>query len=402
MPIFKRLFGSERKAATKPDSTGAVGASRSTGRGLIKLISGRPSLLSDITAALGRPPVDGAILLDDITKALRRHVWLPDDGAEIVALFVLHAHAREAARISPMLAFASPEIACGKTTALSVVSKLTPQPLFVSDLTPAGLYRAITNAPCTLLIDEGKSALRGHRTLSSLLNSGHRRDGARVLRADGVFDLYCPKAIALVGELPASLRDRALLVALKRKRPNEAVAPLDEAAIAHLEQLGVRTATWADQQFKRLADANPVLPAGLANRSADNWRPLLAIADAAGGRWPELARSVASRAAAAQADDNSSPSTLLLSDLRDMFCELNTDRLATDDVIYMLPEREEHPWANYHRGRPITANDVARLLRPFGIRPKTLRFGPTTAKGYFLADFHDAFDRYLPSAPAPR
>jgi len=209
MPIFKRLFGSERKAATKPDSTGAVGASRSTGRGLIKLISGRPSLLSDITAALGRPPVDGAILLDDITKALRRHVWLPDDGAEIVALFVLHAHAREAARISPMLAFASPEIACGKTTALSVVSKLTPQPLFVSDLTPAGLYRAITNAPCTLLIDEGKSALRGHRTLSSLLNSGHRRDGARVLRADGVFDLYCPKAIALVGELPASLKPRS-------------------------------------------------------------------------------------------------------------------------------------------------------------------------------------------------
>ena len=28
------------------------------------------------------------------------------------------------------------------------------------------------------------------------------------------------------------------------------------------------------------------MPAGVFNRAADNWRPLLAIADAAGGEWP--------------------------------------------------------------------------------------------------------------------
>jgi len=89
----------------------------------------------------------------------------------------------------------SPDIGCGKTTMLSVLAELTPAPLFVSDLTPAGLYRAITRAKHTLLSDEGDTMLSGNTPLRRLLNSGHCRDGARVLRADNAFDTWCPKVL---------------------------------------------------------------------------------------------------------------------------------------------------------------------------------------------------------------
>jgi hypothetical protein len=233
------------------------------------------------------------------------------------------------------------------------------------------------------------------KSLRSLLNSGYRRDGARVLRSDGTFDVYCPKIVAQVGELPASLGDRAVVIGLKRKRPNETVASLDKAAIARLNALAAHAATWSSQQFDRLAAADPVLPNGLTDRCADSWGTLVAIADAAGGRWPELARSLALRAAAARTEE--SASILLLADLRAILRGLRTDRLATSEIVEWLAEREDRPWANYHRGqRPFTANDVAKLLRPFNIGPKTVRFGDTTAKGYILDDLQDAFDRYLP------
>jgi len=393
MPILKRLFGLEDNKASRRGS-GPIAARNTTSGQLVKLPAGQPSSLSSITAALLRPPLDGAALLDDIVAALCRQNVLPDGGAEILALFVLHAHAHGAATISPLLVLTSPDIACGKTTALTVLQHLTPQPLLISDLTPAGLYRTIAKCKYTLLIDEAEAVLLASKALRSLLNSGHRRDGARVLRADGVFDLFCPKIVALLGELPPSLRDRAIVVGLKRKRPGETVAPLDEPAIARLKALAEQAARWADQQFEQLAAANPELPACVTNRTADNWRILLAIADAAGGRWPELARALAVRAAA-DTEATLSPGLLLLTDLRDLFGTLKTDRLATSEIIEWLPDREDRPWANYHRGRPVSAHDVARLLRPFGIQPKTLRFEGSTAKGYSLEDCQDAFERYL-------
>jgi predicted lipoprotein with Yx(FWY)xxD motif len=52
--------------------------------------------------------------------------------------------------------------------------------------------------------------------------------------------------------------------------------------------------------FSKLIDPDPSIPAALNDRAADNWRPLIAIADLAGGEWPQLARqaSLTSRARA--------------------------------------------------------------------------------------------------------
>jgi hypothetical protein len=187
--------------ARQPRMPRTAAASQTTALSVIAGPVPAPSQARSWTAKLS-PPVDGAQLLDDIATALSRHIYLPDGGAETIALFVAHAHAHDAAQISPLLAVVSPEIGCGKTTLLSALAMLTPCPLFTGDLTPAGLYRTIHAGKRTLLMDEAEGAMLGNNSLRRLFNSGHRRGGARVVRADGVFDIWCPKIIALVGELP--------------------------------------------------------------------------------------------------------------------------------------------------------------------------------------------------------
>jgi hypothetical protein len=57
--------------------------------------------------------------------------------------------------------------------------------------------------------------------------------------------------------------------------------------------------------------------------------------------------------------------------------------------------KDESPFAQGRNGKPITVNQIAAILSPFGIHPKTIRFGDRTAKGYLLAYLEDAFGRYV-------
>jgi len=51
--------------------------------------------------------------------------------------------------------------------------------------------------------------------------------------------------------------------------------------------------TWAVDNIATLAAARPELPDELGDRAQDVWEPLLAIAELAGGDWPERARTAA-------------------------------------------------------------------------------------------------------------
>jgi Protein of unknown function (DUF3631) len=121
--------------------------------------------------------------------------------------------------------------------------------------------------------------------------------------------------IAFVGELPTSLRERSLRIHLNRKCAKDVVEPLTPAKIAHLNEMCVRLVQWGAVHFDQLAAANPLIPDAIINRTRDNWRPLIAIADEAGGRWPETARALALKAAA-DAEADVSPGIAALRDIR--------------------------------------------------------------------------------------
>jgi hypothetical protein len=142
-----------------------------------------------------------------------------------------------------------------------------------------------------------------------------------------------------------------------------------------------------------------VLPSGLDDREADNWTPLVAIAEAIGGDWPTRARRTAAVAAGLRDEDE--PGLMLLADLRALFDRLETDRLATDVILNELANLDGRPWPEWSHGKPISARALAKLLKPFSIEPRTIRWpGGSTIKGYSLDWFEDAFARFLPPYPS--
>ena len=154
---------------------------------------------------------------------------------------------------------------------------------------------------------------------------------------------------------------------------------------------------WAADNMSALADPN--MPGELHDRAADNWRPLLAIADAAGGEWPELARRAAV-ALSGNADDSESLYVELLRDIQAIFADQQADQLPSARLVDLLAAMEDRPWAEYRKGKQITTNQLARALKPFGIWSNNMRVGDAKVrKGYALKDFADAFSRYIPPIP---
>jgi putative DNA primase/helicase len=348
-------------------------------------------------------PVDGEGLLHDLSDAIRQHVVMSDEAADTAALWVVHTYLLDCFSISPRLAITSPEKQCGKTTFLDVLSRLVARPLPTANVTAAAMFRVVEKHRPTLLIDEADTFLPENEELRGILNSGHRRGGS-VIRTVGEdfeprsFSTYSACAVALIGKLPPTVADRSLTVALRRRRMDEPIEPFRSDRTEHLDQLARKTTRWAADNAERIRSWDPMLPPGVVNRAADNWRPMLAIADAAGGEWPMLARQAVQ--CAATTTDDESVRVLLLSDVRTIFAQRAADRLPSEDLVNALIVLEGRPWAEWKRGKPMSPNSLARQLAPFGIRPETIRVADRTPKGYLLAHFQDAFTRYLPEERA--
>jgi putative DNA primase/helicase len=341
-------------------------------------------------------PVDGAKLLDELGGAFKRHLALPEGAPEAMALWVLFAHTHDAHETSPRLAFVSPVPECGKTTALSILRALVPRALPTSNITPAVIFRVIEQRQPTLLIDEADTFMHGSDDMKGILNSGHTRATAQVWRCEGDsrepkgFSTWAPIAVAKIGDLPETLESRSIVIPMRRKRPDEPIKPIGPDEREKFARLGSMATRWSADNAGTLAAALPDLPAGLFNRARDNWRPLIAIADAAGGHWAvQLSGSA----------EDPSIGVQLLKDIREIF---RSERLSSDELRRALKELEDRPWADYSDGNPISQRQIAKLLKPFGITPKSIRLGPhDTPKGYMAAHFEDAFARYLPPIPPP-
>ena len=347
-----------------------------------------------------RDTVNGAELLDAITAALGRFLVLPEHSDTAIALWTLHAHAHNAADIAPRLAFTSPLPRCGKTTALSIVGRLVPRALPASNITTAAVFRVIEAAKPTLLVDEADTFLRDSDELRGVLNCGHSRENANVVRVVGdtnepkSFSTWAPIAIAIIGRLPATLEDRSIVVPMKRKTTGERIERFRRNRLDEIADLASMTARWAADNLSTLTGREPDQPNGLHDRAADNWEPLFSIADLAGGDWPKRAREAALALSGGGEED--SYGALVLADIREIFQSKEVDRLPSETICNELAGLEDRPWGEYRREKPISTRQLARLLKPFNINSGTKRQGEDTFKGYLLSDFQDAFIRYQP------
>jgi hypothetical protein len=348
--------------------------------------------------------VAGDALLSDIAATIRQHVILPDHAADASAVWVLHTYLLAQTDISPRLAITSPEKGCGKTTLLDLLSCLVWRALAAANATAAAIFRVVEMQQPTILIDEADTFLPNNEELRGILNSGHRRSGS-VLRTVGdnheprQFATYSACAIALIGKLPATLADRSITIELRRRRSDEAIEPLRLDRCDHLLKVARQAARWARDKAAHVRSVEPLMPTGAFNRVADNWRALLAIADAAGGEWPKRGRAALEAMTGAAMDDQSA-GVLVLADIHAIFESRGVDRLSSADAIGVLATMEDRPWGEWRGGKPLTAHGLARLLAPFHIAPVSIRMGDKTPKGYLRAAFTEAWSRYLPGKEA--
>jgi len=263
------------------------------------------------------------------------------------------------------------------------------------------LFRIVEKFSPTLLIDEADSFLGDNDELRGINNSGHRRWAAFVLRTVGdeheprQFSTWGPKAIALIGKLPSTWEDRSLVIAMRRRALGEIVKRFrhaeSQAAAIPLRRMAFR---WSSDNLAGLQASDPIMPEELNDRAMDNWRPLVSIADLAGGEWPVRARAAALALSKDTEEADGSALIDLLVELREIFTD--RDRIASAELVEHLGAKAESRWAEWSHGKPITQRQIARLLAPLKITPKTIRFGDETAKGYLAEWFNDALSRYVP------
>jgi hypothetical protein len=226
--------------------------------------------------------------LNKVKEFISRYVSLTESQAVVVSLWVVHTHITYLAQATPYLAVTSKRKRSGKTRLLETVELLVSEPLRTANITEAALFRALAESTKTLLLDEVDTVFgegKSRELLRAILNASYRR-GSPVIRTQGkgveAFDVFCPKMIAGIGELPDTVADRSIPIRLERMSPPQRFRMSEvEAEGAALKEL-VRTTYLDEQMLTDIYKARPELPAHLHDREQDSWEPLLQIAVCSG------------------------------------------------------------------------------------------------------------------------
>jgi len=356
-------------------------------------------------------PVDGAGLLDAISEFLARFVAYPSDHARVAhTLWIAHTWLMDCWDSTPRIAFLSPEPGSGKTRALEVTEPLVPNPIHSVNVTSAYLFRRIAEVRPTLLYDEidtvfGPKA-KENEDIRGVINSGHRNGavagrcvvkGKRIETED--LPSYCAVAMAGLNDLPDTIMDRSIVVRMQRRSPTELVEPwrprVNEPQAAPLRD---QLAKWATQVEPAAAGFWPDIPDEVTDRAADCWEALLAVADLAGGDWPDKARVAAVADVADSRDKELSLGVMLLRDIKAIFANRDTVALVTVELLTDLKGIPESPWKYMGKDQNgLTPRGLGTLLGKYGIKAKNIRTMGAVLKGYERAQFADAWQRY----PAP-
>ena len=273
----------------------------------------------------------------------------------------------------------------------------------------------MTKWKTTFLIDEADEAFKND-DLRAVVNSGWTR-GMGIVRCDPetheprLYETFAPKVIVMKGKrLPDTTLSRSVVIELRRKLADETVKDFDHLDDDDLARLRSQLLRWATDNIDALRVARPETIPGFDNRLRQNWLPLLAIAELAGGEAKQKAWAAAKDIEGTKEGDDASLSIQLLSDIRDIFqAERASRRDLADDIGQRITSKElverltadaDKRWAEYYRGKPLSQTQLARLLKSYLIFSRNIRTeGDSIPKGYLRSQFEDAWKRYLPAEP---
>ena len=315
--------------------------------------------IADLETEVTSPPMGLPEILEEVSGFLSRYIVFSNEAqATAVTLWIAHTWVIDAFDYTPYLQISSPVKRCGKSRVFDCLRLLCAKPWAIVSPTEAVMFRKIEQEPPTLLLDEvdavftAKNGDDGKEALRALLNAGFERR-ATVARCFGQdhqlreFRVFCPKAFAGIGKLPDTVSDRSIPIIMARRKREQHIEKFrtrDTEPIA--KPISVSLQTWSEEltTIQHLRAARPKLPEELGDRAADICEPLLAVADMAGGVWPEMARSALVELCSDGASDDGI-AVQLLGAIREIFQEQGVDRISTKDLLDALIARDNgEPW----------------------------------------------------------
>jgi hypothetical protein len=346
---------------------------------------------------------------------LEAYIILPPPLLLLVSAWVLASYLTELWDRFPHLGVESPVGRCGKSRLLELLEKVCLNAWPVLNPSAAVLYRKIADKKKpTVLFDEAQALDRGDKNETCKIvydmfcaaiskNASVPRcehDGEEWVVVD--FPVYCPKVMARIGRIKGILADRCLRITIKRKHKDEKTERSRERVWGPKgEKLGKALAKWAkdSKRKKRITEVYDRLDLFAMDneRMAEMLLPLQAVVIEEFGEDSLPYRALRHYALGSEALDREaekdSAGLLLLRAIREIFAEKDGDFLPTPDLIQALCRRDEEPWYEYTHGKPINDVRIAGLLADYEI--KSGRNKDRTARGYYKADFRDAWERYL-------
>ncbi len=362
------------------------------------------SLVID-TKPYAEPITDITIIADQIYQILDDHIACTHAVKVAATLWILMTWFIPASHIAPIAWINAPEKRCGKSTLLTLMSRMSKRALSASNITKSALFRSIDSYKPTLFIDEIDTFINDNEGIRGVLNAGHSRDNPHIIRCVGddnepvPFNVFGAKAISGIGKIPGTLIDRSISLTLRRKMKNESKKRVRDLPVDITNKIQSQLARWSDDNMLAVKTAEPVLPNSVNDRAQDNWEILLKIAFILGDNWLEQAYEACIEISGLESDEPSS-NEQLLDDIRTVFSLTQTNRLLSRDLLTELRRDPEMSWSTYNEGKTITLRQIAKKLSGFkisskDIRAHDLRGHEVRGKGYDITDFQDAFSRYL-------
>ena len=375
-------------------------------------------------------------MLDEVEAFTGRFlVWPNGHYGVTAALWAAHTYAARAFELTPRLLVTAATFGAGKTRVLEVITALSHKAELFSSITPSSLFSMIEEAlskeeqPPTFCLDEVNRWL--DEEMISLLNVGYRT-GQHVTRVDTSrgrkvirFPTFAPVAVGglSMGRMPEDFRSRTIKFAMRRKPPEVEVEKFKKRQRAEAREVASRLASAMAAEADLWDWYEPEMPEGLEDRQDEIWTPLIAIADVAGGSWPDRARAACLHFTSGPTERiDMDPEVRLLPDIRDVYRDLmdarfrgkmisdltggnvmplvDEDHVSGEVLVAGLKERDDMPWGDWSW---FTKQKMSRMLGQYNIKTSLLRFRPTTLdaeargtqrRGYAWSDFAPQWERF--------
>ncbi len=321
----------------------------------------------------------------------------------------VHTYCYDHFPVTPYLEISSPESQSGKSLCLCLLKELVAKPWMPGGVTASCLTTRLANNQSTLLLDDWHTVLRssGNQPLLALLKAGARSDSyypeyPKEKDWDGL--VFCPKAFAGPGRLPAALIPLCIPIVLRRKKPRELAEPFwDKRVGADIVELCKSLSAWASDNSKLIRAFASQNLASTKLRALSGPRfnvlvPLFTIATAAGKKWANKTLLALHRIFSAEQAHTSSVGLQLLSDIRQFFKSQNDPpRIHTVPLLEYLNDLQERPW------KSLTPNTLRVILQDYPIhRSGAQRVDGQKLKGYTFQHFVTAWESYLPHLSSRR